>query len=704
MADKDKVPEEIVFTTTKGDKTVTHRIVRQEGESAKSWEAKQRRAEELHPELKEAKLEAEFKKASDSAAKLVDETHLPKVTASKPQAEAPSALETEFKKASDSAAKLVDETRLPAIPSPKKPALAALPTAPPSGALPPGPPPPLDSLPAAPPAVPAGPAPEAPPAGVAPVNAGSLPGGVPDGGSPAIENPMPDVRTLPQPGGTSTGGMSTPAMIANALFPGLGSGVTLAESILKEGAAAKGAPAPFPPSAAAPGPAVPGTPAGLPQAGNGVRASASVSGRVGGAEPTFKDAQIPKEMLDAQQAERDALASRKKAELEQHGQILKMQQENLSKTQQLMDERNTLVTTHQTEMQRQNSALAQLQAQVLDAGKVKVDPNHYWSTKSGGQKAMSVLAAACFGFAGKGMDYLQRLDSLVEQDIRAQQANIENQKSTLGAAVGIQNNIMANARAQGLDALAAKDAAYAMHWQNLQQQLEVLREGSPAQMQAKFEEMSAALATKSADANQKLKASMEKAASDKALTAAQVAHLRAQSYATRVGADASMLAASQKGRGKEKVTAEIANKASLFQQALDLTADLKKLRTENFKGLKDKVTGKLGEIPYAGGLGYASPERARYETLVKTLQPIYGQVSGSGVLAEHEAATLSKFVLPSWSNIQSDEKMDEVVKLLQKGYQGYFNSLAPSYELSGLTPPEAYAKKFKQLERVGEEK
>lgn len=720
---KTKAPEEIVFTTVKGDQTVTHRIVRQEGESAKSWEAKQRRAAELHPET----LAKTVQEDGEAANKVIEQTHLPTADEVRPRSAAPSATpsptaELERVMQADSAAsdKVLDQTRLPAppAPAPAKKASGGLPEVLDMGPQPPPPgPPPLDGgteasvLPApAPPALP-DPVPAASSAapglmskltGLPPVAADAVSGGV-----QAALRQAPGVVADALKAATP----SPAAMALKLAIPGLGPAMDmgsvlnsasklLVDPLLKGGAeaATKGAPQAAAAVEAAAVPAPPPPVAVPSRVGGG--ASVSLSSKVPGQASIPEAGGIPKDMLEAQRAEREALMAQRTADLEQHKKVLALQQENLEKSKAMLAERNAMVEARQVETQKQNEALAQLQAQVLDAGKLRVDPNHYWSTKSGGQKAMAILAGAAFGFAGKGMDYLQRLDSMVEQDIRAQQANIETKRGALGQAVNIQNNIMANARNQGLDALAAKDAAYVMHWQAMEQQLANLREGSAPQMQAKFDEMAAALATKTAQANQNLRASMEKAALDKALTAAQIAHMRAQDYAARVSASA----AATKGHDKKPVSPEAATKLALFQTAAELTARMTASTTKNFPTARDVAVAKLGHIPAA--LGLKSEERAQYEADARTLQSIYGQIAGSGVLSVDEAKNLQEFVIPQWGDWQQDAKNRRVLETIHNGYQKLHGTLAPGYDLSGAESPEMLRQRLAPAtaERVGERK
>lgn len=58
--------------------------------------------------------------------------------------------------------------------------------------------------------------------------------------------------------------------------------------------------------------------------------------------------------------------------------------------------------------------------ELKQANAIRIDPNRYWHNKTEGQKAMTTLAGALFGFAGKGMDFLNHIDNLVQQDVKLQ--------------------------------------------------------------------------------------------------------------------------------------------------------------------------------------------------------------------------------------------------------------------------------------------
>lgn len=66
---------------------------------------------------------------------------------------------------------------------------------------------------------------------------------------------------------------------------------------------------------------------------------------------------------------------------------------------------------------------SQAQAEAEAAARVPTDPNRYWNNKTEGQRAAAIIAGAMFGFTGQGMQWLQRIDGLIEGDMRAQQTD-----------------------------------------------------------------------------------------------------------------------------------------------------------------------------------------------------------------------------------------------------------------------------------------
>jgi hypothetical protein len=75
------------------------------------------------------------------------------------------------------------------------------------------------------------------------------------------------------------------------------------------------------------------------------------------------------------------------------------------------------------EARRYQTAKTSALEEASKAAQTPTDPNRYWNNKDAGQKAAAVIAGALFGFTGQGMQWLQRIDGLVNEDNRLQQAD-----------------------------------------------------------------------------------------------------------------------------------------------------------------------------------------------------------------------------------------------------------------------------------------
>ena len=209
-------------------------------------------------------------------------------------------------------------------------------------------------------------------------------------------------------------------------------------------------------------------------------------------------------------------------------------------------------------MRQREQSLQNLQAQVLDLSKQSIDPNRFWNNKSDGQKAAAVIAGALFGFTGQGMQWLQRLDSLVEQDIQAQASDLQRKRGALSDAANMQNNLIAMAEAQGLRGKQAYDAAVATAKENLADQL-LLNAKNYAQPELKIQAEQAALAIRASAAKNISDYQRQTAidAQDARLKQAQINHLNAQSFAMSMKAKGG---AGGKGRAvSPQLAARVAN-------------------------------------------------------------------------------------------------------------------------------------------------
>lgn len=92
---------------------------------------------------------------------------------------------------------------------------------------------------------------------------------------------------------------------------------------------------------------------------------------------------------------------------------------------QITAERESVLTEelNQASM-RVNNAAAELEK--IDPS---IDPRRYWASKDTGQKISGFIAAACFGFAGKGMDFLSMVQQEIDRDIDVQKATFAQKKA-----------------------------------------------------------------------------------------------------------------------------------------------------------------------------------------------------------------------------------------------------------------------------------
>lgn len=75
------------------------------------------------------------------------------------------------------------------------------------------------------------------------------------------------------------------------------------------------------------------------------------------------------------------------------------------------------------EMERYNSAYQQTMAEMQARSSQAIDTNRYFRNMDIAKRVTSVLAGALYGFLGKGLEWQQHLDSMVEQDIKAQESD-----------------------------------------------------------------------------------------------------------------------------------------------------------------------------------------------------------------------------------------------------------------------------------------
>jgi|688.fasta_scaffold41457_4 hypothetical protein len=280
-------------------------------------------------------------------------------------------------------------------------------------------------------------------------------------------------------------------------------------------------------------PAPPPAPVGP---GGSVSMSVKTPGKGGGVKPsTFEDERkMMQEAYTTQNMANALVADQQSNLLSQKASLIRQQQDESAA---LAARQAAMESARAERMKRGEAGLMKLQSRLADLESQSPDPNRFWNNKSDGQKAAAVIAGALFGFTGQGMQWLQRLDGLVESDIQQQAQELQRKGGLLNKQIDVQNNLVAMARQQGLDESESISAAriamtnkYALMFEQA-----AATTGSEA-VKAQALANAGVLRQKMAQDMMDMKVKTNEAAQKAALNAAHIDHLRMQTFA--IGAKA----------------------------------------------------------------------------------------------------------------------------------------------------------------------
>jgi hypothetical protein len=452
--------------------------------------------------------------------------------------------------------------------------------------------------------------------------------------------------------------------------------------------AVRGGPGPV--AMVAPQPGQPSTPVGPPGSGS---ASVSVSGRVPGGAPNlkapdFKEQQrmiqegyTTQNMANALMAEQQSDLLTKKADL------VRQQQDESA---QLAARQASMESARAERMKRGAAGLASLQTRLADLENQAPDPNRFWNNKDAGQKAAAVIAGALFGFTGQGMQWLQRLDGLVERDIQQQAAELQRKGNVLGKQIDVQNNLVAMARQEGLDESESISAARAMMLNKYALQFEAAAATTGSeQVKAQALANAGILRQKMGQEQADMMLKTSKAAQDAALAVAEIAQRNAQTYAARVAAAGGGKKdglQDQKPVQQERL-AELNNVADTLGQ---MWGDYQKLATSPIPG-KPGLTSVLPKNISDSSL-WDGPKREEYTQLIG--KPIEG-----GVVREEDTKRYKESYIPAATDTErvARAKVDTLINLASTKYRNEYNTQAQSgVRMAPNTPtPEQFEAKLR---------
>ena len=262
-----------------------------------------------------------------------------------------------------------------------------------------------------------------------------------------------------------------------------------------------------------------------------------------------------------------------------------------------------------------------------------VDPGRYWKNQNIAQKALAVVAGFAFGFSGKGMEYLQRLDGLVEQDIRHQENDRTRQIAgaeafAKGALIGRDFAMQKGASKQEVLNIerAQKYQAYEMWAKNLAQSTN--NEQVRAQAMQLQEQMRGRIDTLRV---QGLKAADERANNTNAYNF--------HKFATQMDAWKTKQKAMAGGGVKQKPLADTLKKeVDSMSQAITGLSQMKDIAGKYkgmLKGAASRVAGGVGNSIVGGVTGWGTDESSD-KAVFDALKFKYQKALAESALGKHE--------------------------------------------------------------------
>lgn len=332
--------------------------------------------------------------------------------------------------------------------------------------------------------------------------------------------------------------------------------------------------------------------------------------------------------------------------------------------------------------QQKRAEMLDRQSQLVDmarkAAEDPIDPNRFWNNKDAGQKAAAVIAGALFGFTGQGMQWLQRLDSLVAQDMQAQSADKTRRIAGLERASEQAGNAALMAMKMGADEAEAQNLERMAKLENVKSRIDMLARGTQnAELAAKGEMMKQQLDEKIMEAAQRnMQLRTAKDAQD------ANAYLERQKLGLMMGRGGVV------GGGKPLDAGQEEDMASLLQAGDTIsTAWTTYQKMAGGTGSSIKALGPTG---FSDAASWDKDIRAQFSRRVgKTLE---------NRMTDADAASYGAHFLPKSTSSKEEAKnvmRGSVVDAIQK-YTNRYNTLAASgRDVSRLPTPQMYEAKIR---------
>lgn len=306
-----------------------------------------------------------------------------------------------------------------------------------------------------------------------------------------------------------------------------------------------------------------------------------------------------------------------------------------------------------------------------------IDPNRYWKNKDAGQVALGAIAGALFGFAGKGMDYLNTIQNEVRMDIDAQKATYENASSKIRQQMADAGDEYARAKNRGLSDREARAAASAAKLSGMKSYIEAtMTNTASVEAQGKAMEALAGIDSLNVAALQDAGKAATEAATRKGADWANKQSARA----AMINANANVARLSASG-GKDKLPGGVQTKIASAKKALDTLDEMKKMSSGGFWDKAIRTTASA--LPLTGltedGRALKADNKS-YEGFKETL----GRLLADSALQEKEAQRILANIPDRNSPLEDQQRyFSRVMGIIQKNVLNLESGKGSADEPSG---------------------
>lgn len=345
---------------------------------------------------------------------------------------------------------------------------------------------------------------------------------------------------------------------------------------------------------------------------------------------------------------------------------------------------------------QQMDALKTLRTHFADLAKQSPDPNRFWNNKDAGQKFAAILAGACFGFTGQGLNYIQHMDQLVQQDVQNQAADLARKRELLGDQADLTNNIVAHAEKLGLKGMQKYNAAVAAMRGQLADQLEMnALKYQQQDVKARAMEAVAAMRQKNAETIAKIGKDAEAHAMEMKLKQAEINHRNMQTYELSVQAKAREAAAAGGGAKMQEMKP---SQVQDLEGLLTLGDSIGRMYTQYNK----QAGGKWSPVEAAAGAIGTSTDAARWQDASRQFhaQSIGGTLEGGKLTDSDYAEKYLPHFIPSAyeTRAAAQNKANNLVQYAVDKYKNKLKALnAAQVQYYQLPSPEAFEAHLKNV-------